>query len=263
MKFCWVIASTNSHSTAYGFVTFRTSYTEGQLSRRYMAARKPPTRRTKGQVQMTSANLHSPMGMRCCRRDVNVSGGLYFPKASRFPFGLSAVRNVGPGSHRGVSFKRGWGWSVLKSLPDTVPRIASNLPCRLTPPAPWSTDLKIRCPGFPLTKNRKTAQCRIAPGWWMGPEPGQGPGVDMGNLSTEWMASDNGAPRVGGGRQRICRWLRPWAGYETAPKATDVSDFDPQEKLRQEKETAGLLTFLTIPLIVGAAVSAGFWLPST
>ncbi len=207
-----------SHSTAYGFVTFQTAYLKANYPVEYMAALLTSNSGDQDKVQMHIANCIS-MGIEVLPPNINESRVDFTPKGNQILFGLSAVRNVGQGAIECILQQRDEG-GEFKSLADLCDRVDLHTVNRR------ALEALILCGAFdPLEPNRKQLMqdLELVLEWAQGRakdrEIGQGNLLDM----------------LGGGVDTAA----PTGGFETAPKAPAVPDFDPQEKLKQEKELLG------------------------
>lgn len=208
-----------SHSTAYGFVTFQTAYLKANYPVEYMAALLTSNSGDQDKVQMHIANCIS-MGIEVLPPNINESRVDFTPKGQQILFGLSAVRNVGQGAIECILQNRDEDgeFQSLAELCDRVDLHAVNrralealiLSGAFDPIDPNRNQL-IHDLEFVLDWAQSRAKDR---------EIGQGNLLDM----------------LGGGGAETST---PSGGFETAPKAPLVADFEPQEKLKNEKELLG------------------------
>jgi len=209
-----------SHSTAYGFVTFQTAYLKANYPVEYMAALLTSNSGDQDKVQMHIANCIS-MGIEVLPPNINESRVDFTPKGNKILFGLSAVRNVGQGAIECILRSRDEE-GLFKSLAELCDRVDLHAVNRR------ALEALILSGAFdPLEPNRNQlmhdlefvldwAQSRARDR-----EIGQGNLLDMlGSGGMEPSAASSGS-------------------FESAPKAPLVADFDPQEKLKQEKELLG------------------------
>lgn len=209
-----------SHSTAYGFVTFQTAYLKANYPVEYMAALLTSNSGDQDKVQMHIANCIA-MGIEVFPPDINRSLVDFTPEGKSILFGLSAVRNVGLGAIECILRNReaDGPFQSLAELCDRVDLHAVNR--RALEALILSGALDTIDPN----RNQLVQDLSLVIDWAQGRakdrEIGQGNLFDM---------------IMGGGDSPE---TSPAAGYETAPKAPLVADFDSQEKLRQEKELLG------------------------
>jgi DNA polymerase-3 subunit alpha len=210
-----------SHSTAYGFVTFQTAYLKANYPVEYMAALLTANSGDQDKVQMHIANCIS-MGIEVLPPDINKSRVDFTPEDQQILFGLSAVRNVGLGAIECILQSRDEDgpFGSLAELCDRVDLHAVNR---------RALEALILCGALDTinpNRNQLTQDLEFVIDWAQSRakdrEIGQGNLFDM---------------VLGGGEDHQSKAAT--GGYETAPKAPEIADFDPQEKLRQEKELLG------------------------
>jgi DNA polymerase-3 subunit alpha len=210
-----------SHSTAYGFVTFQTAYLKANYPVEYMAALLTANSGDQDKVQMHIANCLS-MGIEVLPPDINKSRVDFTPEDQQILFGLSAVRNVGLGAIECILQSRDEDgpFGSLAELCDRVDLHAVNR---------RALEALILCGALDTinpNRNQLTQDLEFVIDWAQSRakdrEIGQGNLFDM---------------VLGGGEDNQSKAAT--GGYETAPKAPEIADFDPQEKLRQEKELLG------------------------
>ncbi|HIK46082.1 MAG TPA: trans-splicing intein-formed DNA polymerase III subunit alpha C-terminal partner DnaE-C [Leptolyngbyaceae cyanobacterium M65_K2018_010] len=210
-----------SHSTAYGFVTFQTAYLKANYPVEYMAALLTSNSGDQDKVQMHIANCIA-MGIEVLPPDINRSMVDFTPEGNSILFGLSAVRNVGLGAIECILQAREAD-GPFKSLAELCDRVDLHAVNRRA-----LESLILSGALDPLEPNRHQLMqdLDLVIDWAQGRardrEIGQGNLFDM---------------ILGGGDAQPTTTATN--GYETAPKAAPVADFDPQEKLRQEKEILG------------------------
>ncbi|MBD0270256.1 MAG: DNA polymerase III subunit alpha, partial [Cyanobacteria bacterium Co-bin8] len=208
-----------SHSTAYGFVTFQTAYLKANYPVEYMAALLTANSGDQDKVQMHIANCIN-MGIEVLPPDVNRSGVDFTPEGTNILFGLSAVRNVGLGAIECIIKERETE-GPFKSLPELCDRIDLHSVNRR---ALEALILSGALDAFNPNRNQLMQDLELVIDWAQGRAKDRA--IGQGNLFDIMMGGSANEPA-------------PLAGYETAPKAPAVPDFDPQEKLRQEKELLG------------------------
>ena len=211
-----------SHSTAYGFVTFQTAYLKANYPVEYMAALLTANSGDQDKVQMHIGNCIN-MGIEVLPPDVNKSRVDFTPEGKQILFGLSAVRNVGLGAIECILKARDED-GPFHSLPELCDRVDLHAVNRR---ALEALILSGAMDTFNPNRNQLMQDLSLVVDWAQSRakdrEVGQGNLFDMMMGGGDSEASDTAA----------------MGGYETAPKAPDVPDFDPQEKLRQEKELLG------------------------
>ncbi|MEA5450792.1 OB-fold nucleic acid binding domain-containing protein [Leptolyngbya sp. CCNP1308] len=209
-----------SHSTAYGFVTFQTAYLKANYPVEYMAALLTSNSGDQDKVQMHIGNCIA-MGIEVLPPDINRSLVDFTPEGKSILFGLSAVRNVGLGAIECILKNREED-GPFKSLPELCDRVDLHSVNRR---ALESLILAGALDKLDPNRNQLMQDLELVIDWAQGRakdrEIGQGNLFDM---------------MLGGGDTQAAS---PASGYETAPKAPLVSDFESQEKLRQEKELLG------------------------
>jgi DNA polymerase-3 subunit alpha len=211
-----------SHSTAYGFVTFQTAYMKANYPVEYMAALLTSNSGDQDKVQMHIANCIA-MGIEVLPPDINKSRVDFTPEDKQILFGLSAVRNVGLGAIE----------CILKSRDEDGP----------------FGSLAELCDRVDLhAVNRRALEALILSGALDKLNPNRNQLMQDMELVIDWAQSRAKDREIGqgnlfdmmlGGGEANDSATNPGGGYETAPKAPDVPDFDSQEKLRQEKELLG------------------------
>ncbi|PZV07640.1 MAG: trans-splicing intein-formed DNA polymerase III subunit alpha C-terminal partner DnaE-C [Leptolyngbya sp.] len=209
-----------SHSTAYGFVTFQTAYLKANYPVEYMAALLTSNSGDQDKVQMHIGNCIA-MGIEVLPPDINRSLVDFTPEGKSILFGLSAVRNVGLGAIECI-LKNREADGPFKSLAELCDRVDLHSVNRR---ALESLILSGALDPIDPNRNQLMKDLDLVIDWAQGRakdrEIGQGNLFDM---------------MLGGGDTQSAT---PSAGYETAPKAPPVDDFEAQEKLRQEKELLG------------------------
>ena len=209
-----------SHSTAYGFVTFQTAYLKANYPVEYMAALLTAISGDQDKVQMYIASCIS-MGIRVLPPDVNKSEVDFTPLDKQILFGLSAVRNVGLGAIEALIHSRSQDgeFTSLADLCDRVDLRAVNkraLEALILSGAFESIEANRQQLMHDLELVVDWAQARAKDR-----EVGQGNLFDVlaGGGSTDLPAGAN--------------------TFESAPKAPPVDDYEPQERLKLEKELLG------------------------
>lgn len=210
-----------SHSTAYGFVTFQTAYLKANYPVEYMAALLTANSGDQDKVQMYIANCLT-MGIEVLPPDINRSGVDFTPEGKTILFGLSAVRNVGLGAIECILAERE-ETGLFTSLAELCDRVDLHAVNRR---ALEALVLSGALDPFTPNRNQLIQDLALVLEWAQGRAKDRA--IGQGNLFDMMLGGDDAIPDT-----------PPASGYETAPKAPNVPDFDPQEKLRQEKELLG------------------------
>ncbi len=217
----WVASNcfNKSHSCAYAYVTYQTAYLKANYGVEYMAALLTTNSGDQDKVQRYIAGC-LVMGIEVEPPDINRSGVDFTPIGKTILFGLSAVRNVGMGPIEALLTAREQG-GPFQSLADLCDRVDLRGVNRR------ALEALIYAGAFDKLENNRQqlikdlefvldwAQSRARDR-----ESGQGNLFDL--LGS--FGSDTAAPVN---------------GFESAPKAPATPDFDPQERLRLEKEIVG------------------------
>ncbi|NJL44798.1 MAG: DNA polymerase III subunit alpha [Leptolyngbyaceae cyanobacterium SM2_3_12] len=209
-----------SHSTAYGFVTFQTAYLKANYPVEYMAALLTSNSGDQDKVQMHIANCIS-MGIEVLPPDVNRSLVDFTPEGKSILFGLSAVRNVGLGAIECI-LKNREADGPFKSLAELCDRVDLHAVNRR------ALEALVLCGALDTlnpNRNQLMQDLELVVDWAQGRAKDRE--IGQGNLFDMMLEGDT------------AQSAQPSDSYETAPKAAAVEDFDPQEKLRQEKELLG------------------------
>jgi DNA polymerase III subunit alpha len=207
-----------SHSTAYGYVTYQTAYLKAHYPVQYMAALITANSGTQDKVQQYIASCQA-MGIEVLPPDVNQSGLDFTPIGQSILFGLTAVRNVGVGPIEALMKAREEG-GPFKSLADLCDRVDSKLLNKR------AMEALIHCGAFDkIQPNRQQAikDLELVLDWAQSRARDRASG--QGNIFD----------LLGGGGESAT----PQGGLETAPKASPIADYPPQERLRLEKELLG------------------------
>ncbi len=211
-----------SHSTAYGYVTYQTAYLKANYPLEYMAALLTANSGDKDKVQKYIATCMN-MGIQIESPDINSSEVDFTPVAGKILFGLSAVRNVGENARNCILEAR--EAEKFTSLADFCDRVDLGTVNRRT------LQSLIYCGAFDKinpNRNQLTQDLEFVYDWAQSRAKDRASG--QGNLFD----------LLGGA------WSGDTAGNSTTknavlspPKAKEVADFPPQEKLRMEKELLG------------------------
>ncbi|MFN6393805.1 MAG: OB-fold nucleic acid binding domain-containing protein [Aphanizomenon sp.] len=213
-----------SHSTAYAYVTYQTSYLKANYPLEYMSALLTANSGDTDKIRKYLDNC-SNMGIVIDPPDVNRSGLDFTPIDDKILFGFSAVRNVGQNAIASILEAREESGELIpfKSLADFCSRV----------------DLR--------TMNRRTLESLINCGAFDKIQPNRNQLIHDSELVYEWAQSrardkasgqGNIFDLLGGGFAGNNNQSQKH-GFESAPKAPPVNDLPPQEKLRMEKELLG------------------------
>jgi DNA polymerase III subunit alpha len=170
-------------------------------------------------VQMHIANCIA-MGIEVLPPDINRSLVDFTPEGKSILFGLSAVRNLGLGAIECI-LKNREADGPFQSLPELCDRIDLHAVNRR---ALEALILSGALDTINPNRNQLMQDLEFVIDWAQGRAKDRE--IGQGNLFDMMLGSDTAE-------------TAPSGGYETAPKAPLVADFDPQEKLRQEKELLG------------------------
>ncbi len=211
-----------SHSTAYGFVTFQTAYLKANYPVEYMAALLTAISGDQDKVQMYIASCIS-LGIQVLPPDVNKSEVDFTPLENQILFGLSAVRNVGLGAIEALITSRNQDGD-FKSLADLCDRV----------------DLR--------SVNKRALEALILSGAFESIEPNRQQLMKDLELVVEWAQTRAKDREVGQGNifdmlagvtASASASAAPTTAFESAPKAPPIEDYEPQERLKLEKELLG------------------------
>ena len=208
-----------SHSTAYGYVTYQTAYLKANYPVEYMAALLTASSGSQDKVQKYMATCSS-MGIKVEQPDINRSEVDFTPISGKILFGLSAVRNLGQGAIECILEARKSG-GAFKSLADLCDRV----------------DLR--------AVNRRALEALVYSGAFDSIQPNRKQLIELLESTISW--AQNRAKDRESGQTTIFDILGTTSGnsknnnaaLESAPKAPDIADYSPQEKLRLEKELLG------------------------
>jgi DNA polymerase-3 subunit alpha len=212
-----------SHSTAYGYVTYQTAYLKANYPLEYMAALLTANSGDKDKVQKYIATCMN-MGIQIESPDINSSEVDFTPANGKILFGLSAIRNVGENARNCILETREEG-GKFKSLADFCDRVDLGTVNRR------ALQSLIYCGAFDKinpNRNQLTQDLELVYDWAQSRArdraSGQGNLFDL--LGGAW-SGDTNANNMSGN------------AILSPPKAKDVPDFPPHEKLRMEKELLG------------------------
>jgi len=206
-----------SHSMAYGYVTYQTAYLKANYPVEYMAALLTAN---SGDTDKVQKYISTCMGMNIQIEppDINRSGVDFTPSEGKILFGLSAVRNLGQAAIACILSARNEG-GEFKSLADLCDRVDLRAVNRR------ALDALIHCGAFDkiqLNRHQLVKDLELVFDWAQSRARDRASGqvnlFDWGSMTTSNKTS---------------------TGFESAPKAPAVDDFPPSEKLRREKELLG------------------------
>ncbi|WP_250122145.1 DNA polymerase III subunit alpha [Chroococcidiopsis sp. CCMEE 29] len=206
-----------SHSMAYGYVTYQTAYLKANYPVEYMAALLTAN---SGDTDKVQKYISTCMGMNIQIEppDINRSGVDFTPSEGKILFGLSAVRNLGQAAIACILAARNEG-GEFKSLADLCDRVDLRAVNRR------ALDALIHCGAFDkiqLNRHQLVKDLELVFDWAQSRARDRASGqvnlFDWGSMTTSNKTS---------------------TGFESAPKAPVVDDFPPSEKLRREKELLG------------------------
>ncbi|MCU0523895.1 MAG: DNA polymerase III subunit alpha [Elainella sp. Prado103] len=203
-----------SHSTAYGYVTFQTAYLKANYPVEYMAALLTANSGDQDKVQKYIATCMM-MGITVEPPDINRSGVDFTPLQTSILFGLSAIRNVGEGAIEHILAARDQD-GPFSSLSDLCDRIDPRAVNRR------ALEALIQCGALDcIDQNRHQLMQDL-------------------ELVLDWAQSRAKDRAIGQGNLfDLLGNSTTTSGFETAPKATPVPDYPPQEKLKLEKDLLG------------------------
>jgi DNA polymerase III subunit alpha len=204
-----------SHSCAYAYVTYQTAYLKANYGVEYMAALLTTNSSDQDKVQRYIASCVA-MGLEIEPPDINRSEVDFTPVGRTILFGLSAVRNVGMGPIEAILTARAEG--PFQSLADLCDRVD------------------------PRSLNRRALESLIYAGAFDQLEPNRQQSIKDLELVMDW-AQSRARDRDSGQGNLFDLFGettgKPLSGFDSAPKAPATPDFDPQERLRLEKEVVG------------------------
>ncbi len=208
-----------SHSTAYGFVTFQTAYLKANYPVEYMAALLTAISGDQDKVQMYIASCLS-MNIQVLLPDINQSEVDFTPLDNQILFGLSAVRHVGLGAIEALILSR-QEEGPFKSLADLCDRV----------------DLR--------AVNKRALEALILSGAFESIEPNRQQLMHDLDLVVDWAQGRAKDREVGQGNlfdmlgAASTANSGPALTFQPAPKALLTPDFEPQERLKLEKDLLG------------------------
>ena len=203
-----------SHSTAYGYVTYQTAFLKANYPVEYMAALLTANSGDQDKVQRYIATCIN-MGIKVEPPDVNRSGIDFTPLQDSILFGLSAVKNIGLGAIEHLLLAREEG--LFQSLADLCSRADSR------------------------TINRRALEALIQSGALDSLDSNRNQLMQDLDLVLDWAQSRAKDRAIGQGNlfDLMSSATEATTNFETAPKASPVPDYPPQEKLKLEKELLG------------------------
>ncbi len=196
-----------SHSVAYGYVTYQTAYLKANYPVAYMASLLSAVSDDRDKIQRYIATCAS-MGIAVLPPDLNRSGVHFTPCGSQILFGLAAVRNVGENAVKSLLSARAAG--PFASLGDLCLRVDLHKKTLETLIQSGALDC--------LNPNRRQLMMDLEP-------------------TLEW--AHRKAKDRQSGQGSLFEALGGDSVFEAAPSGPAVPDYDPQEKLRLEKDLLG------------------------
>ncbi len=215
-----------SHSAAYAYVTYQTAYLKAHFPVEYMAALLTVNSGQQDKVQRYIANAIA-MGIEVEPPDINRSTVDFTPVEGKILFGLSAVRNLGQGAIENLLEARDQDGS-FSSLAELCDRIDSRTVNRRALEALIHSGA---CDALEPNANRR----QLAEDLPLILEWAQGRAKDR--ASGQGSLFDLLGGPVGGPNPSTAS--NDAAGIAMAPKAPAVPDYQPQERLKLEKELLG------------------------
>ena len=208
-----------SHSTAYGAVTYQTAYLKAHYPVAYMAALLTVNSGSTDKVQRYISNCNS-MGINVMPPNINTSGVDFTPKNDSILFGLSAIKNLGDSAIKKIISSREVD-GEFESLAHFCDRISLSSVNRR------AIEALIHCGALDsLVENGNRAQLiadlDLIIDWASSRAKDRNSG--QGNLFDISSSSNNEDTSI---------------TYLNAPKAKNVNEFNPSDKLRLEKEHVG------------------------
>jgi len=211
-----------SHSMAYAYVTYQTSYLKANYPVEYMAALLSANSGNQDKVQRYIATCTN-MNIDVESPDINRSEVDFTPIGNTILFGLSAVRNLGEGAIDCILAARNEG-GEFKSLADLCDRVSLQ------------------------TVNRKSLEALILCGALDQFNPNRHQHMEDLKYVIDWAQSR--AKDRASGQSNIFDFLGSATSedngnsnsqntHETAPSAPPVPDYSSQDKLKWEKEYLG------------------------
>jgi len=195
-----------SHSTAYAYVTYQTAYLKANFTEEYMAALLTANSGDQDKVQKYIANCQE-LGIKVEGPDINRSDIDFTPSDRQILFGLSAVKNVGENAIESIlkARREGGNFRDLTDLCDRVNLHSVNS---------RALEALIKCGALDkLNPNRQQL-------------------LEHFPLVVSWAQKSKGVSE-----QPTLFDLG--TVRSPAPKAPQVNDFNPKEKLQFEKELLG------------------------
>ncbi|NJK60861.1 MAG: trans-splicing intein-formed DNA polymerase III subunit alpha C-terminal partner DnaE-C [Oscillatoriales cyanobacterium SM2_1_8] len=199
-----------SHSVAYGYVTYQTAYLKANYPVAYMAALLSAVSDDRDKIQRYIATCAS-MGIAVLPPDLNRSGVHFTPFERQILFGLAAVRNVGENAIANLLAARAAG--PFQSLADLCTRVDTRIVNKKALEALIQTGALDA-----LQANRQQLMMDLEP-------------------TLDW--AHRKAKDKQSGQGSLFEVLGGGTAFDATPSGPAVPDYDPQEKLRLEKELLG------------------------
>ncbi|HEY9297480.1 MAG TPA: OB-fold nucleic acid binding domain-containing protein, partial [Phormidium sp.] len=195
-----------SHSTAYAYVTYQTAYLKANFTEEYMAALLTANSGDQDKVQKYIANCQE-LKIKVEGPDINRSDIDFTPSGGKILFGLSAVKNVGENAIKNILEVRREG-GIFKDLADLCDRI------NLHSVNSRALEALIKCGALDCLNTNRQQLIEHLPFVITWAQKSKG-------VSDQPTLFDLGSVR------------------SPAPKAPQINDFAPKEKLQFEKELLG------------------------
>ncbi|PSB31516.1 helix-hairpin-helix domain-containing protein [Chlorogloea sp. CCALA 695] len=206
-----------SHSTAYAYVTYQTTYLKANYPVEYMAALLTSNSGDTDKVQKYIATCLT-MNIPIEQVDINHSVIDFAPLDTTILFGFCAVRNLGLGASECILEARNNG-GEFKSLADLCDRVDLHTVSRR------ALETLILCGGFDKI------------------EPNRNQLIHDLDVVLDW--SQSRLKERASGQVNLFDWSglenneQASNKFDSVPKAAKVADFSQQEKLNKEKELLG------------------------
>lgn len=207
-----------SHSTAYAYVTYQTAYLKANYPVEYMAALLTASSNSQDKVEKYIETCRL-MGIEVEKPDINRSQVDFTPVGDKILFGLSAVRNLGQAAIEEILSAREEVGGQFESLAQLCDRVDLRVVNRR------AIETLVKCGALEdFNPNRKQLMHIVEPtlGW----AQSRAKERDSGQINIFDFMGESSAKSDSN-------------GFEHAPQAPNIEDFEPAEKLKQEKELLG------------------------
>jgi DNA polymerase-3 subunit alpha len=207
-----------SHSTAYAYVTYQTAYLKANYPVEYMAALLTASSNSQDKVEKYIETCHL-IGIVVEKPNVNCSQVDFTPVGDKILFGLSAVRNLGQAAIEEILNAREEVGGHFESLAQLCDRVDLRVVNRR------AIETLVKCGALEdFNPNRKQLMQIVEPtlAW----AQSRAKDRDSGQINIFDFLGESGTKSDSN-------------GFEHAPQAPNIEDFEPAEKLKQEKELLG------------------------